>query len=64
MGKNDKKYALENASFDDSAHDGVHAGAVATGSENSNFHRVGFPFSTGQDLARLYTVGDGRCGRK
>jgi hypothetical protein len=39
---------LENASFDDGAHDGVHAGAVAPRSENGNFHCGGwFVFLSG-----------------
>jgi hypothetical protein len=39
---------LENTSFDNRAHDGVHAGAVAPGGENGDFHcEGGLPVGTG-----------------
>ena len=49
LGKNNAKEedVLENTSFDDCAHDGVHAGAVAPGGENGDFHFGGFVFPVG-----------------
>ena len=38
MGKKRGDDVLENACFDDGAHDGVHAGAVASRGENCEFH--------------------------
>ena len=46
--KNEKdKDVLENSGFDDCAYDGVHAGAVAPGGENGDFHcEGGLPVGT------------------
>lgn len=56
---------LENASFDDGAHDSIHAGAVAPRSEDSEFHFDVLLLSCPHKTATLYTTGgDGRWGRK
>ena len=62
-----RRDVLENTSFDDRAHDGVpHAGAVAPGGENGDFHGGVFcsvPVGTGLREV-IYCRSDGRYGRK
>jgi len=53
--------ALENACFNDRAHDGIHASAVAAGGENCELHSDVLICVSSQELARLYTIGRRRA---
>lgn len=53
---------LENACFDDGAHDGVHAGAVASRGENCEFHCEVLICVPSQDTGEGYILIGGETG--